>query len=99
MQSVTATYRDGQIILDSPVDWPDGSRISVVCIGEHLGLDESQWPTTEDGLRDLLAQMEAMEPIEFTSEDDAAIEAARIAALEYAHENWEQRATKLEHLF
>jgi hypothetical protein len=29
MHGALATYRDGQVIFDAPVDWPDGTRIEV----------------------------------------------------------------------
>lgn len=29
MQQTLATYRDGKIVLDAPVDWPNGTRIEV----------------------------------------------------------------------
>ncbi len=33
MHKVMATYRDGSVILDDPVDWPNGARIEVVQVG------------------------------------------------------------------
>ena len=33
MKSEFATYREGRIVLDSPVDWPEGMRIEVRPIG------------------------------------------------------------------
>jgi hypothetical protein len=30
-----ATYRDGNVVLDGPVDWPNGTRIEVVQVGAH----------------------------------------------------------------
>jgi hypothetical protein len=33
MQKVMATYRDGNVILDGPVDWPNGTRIEVAEVG------------------------------------------------------------------
>jgi hypothetical protein len=33
MHKVMATYRDGSVILDDAVDWPNGTRIEVVQVG------------------------------------------------------------------
>jgi hypothetical protein len=30
MKQVLATYRDGRVVLDAPVDWPDGIRLQVI---------------------------------------------------------------------
>jgi hypothetical protein len=37
MDKVMATYRDGTVILDSPVDWPDGTRIEVAQVAARDG--------------------------------------------------------------
>ncbi len=77
MSTVTGTYRQGQVQLDTPVDWQEGVRVRVVREEEAVGMREEDWPTTPEGIRELVARMEALEPLELTPEDEAEIEAAR----------------------
>lgn len=30
MKQTLATFRDGRVVLDAPVDWPDGIRLQVI---------------------------------------------------------------------
>jgi hypothetical protein len=30
MKQTLATFRDGRVVLDTPVDWPDGIRLQVI---------------------------------------------------------------------
>jgi hypothetical protein len=41
------------------------------------GLTEEEWPETEEGIAALLANLEAVEPLEFTPEEETEIAAAR----------------------
>ncbi len=103
MQKVTATYRDGQVILDSPVDWADGTRIEVTPTAsgevngdpdavvlrvrdqlraaltdpERWGLDEALWPRNQEEIQLLLRDMDAAEPLCWSSEELARLEADR----------------------
>lgn len=83
MTTISGTYRDGRVDLASPVDWPDGLRVEItVPVEEHIGLDEADWPTTDEGRAELVARFEAIGPLVFTAEDEAEIESARQAVRE-----------------
>jgi hypothetical protein len=82
MDTITGTYQEGRIILDSPVDWPEGSRVGVVppqAPAPRLGLRESEWPDDARGRAEWLAWYDALEPLELTPQDEAEIAAAREA--------------------
>lgn len=38
MRAVAGTYRDGCIVLDEPVDWPEGCRVAVEAVDQSVGL-------------------------------------------------------------
>ncbi len=50
MQSVTATFRNGRIEMDEPVDWPDGTQVEVTPVKPTVAADSSvsapmiEWP-------------------------------------------------------
>ena len=82
MITVTGVYRRGKVVLDSPVNWRDGSRVTVKPKAKTLGLNETDWPDSPQTRAELLRRFEALEPFEFTEDDRAAIEVAREAVRE-----------------
>ncbi len=99
MDEVSATYRDGIFVTDQPVDWPEGTPVVVLRSPSAIGLDESNWPTTKEGIKEWLAWFDSLEPVEFTPEEQERIDAARAAArkenIEAMGKNWGE----LENLF
>jgi hypothetical protein len=60
MGSVTAVFRNGQIELVGPVDWPDGTRVEVTPVQSPPS--RSGWPW--------LPPLDVGEFREFTADDD-----------------------------
>jgi hypothetical protein len=77
MMAVRGTYKKGRIILDSAVDWPEGSRVLIEPANPEMGLRESEWPETPENLAELLKRMDEFEPLEISPEEEREIEAAR----------------------
>jgi hypothetical protein len=101
MNGINATYRNGQIVLDEPVDWPEGKRLRVEPVTEEetVGIREEDWPTDPEGIARHLALMDRIEPLEMTPEEEAEWQAARKAQKEYEIATWEERCRKIERLF
>jgi hypothetical protein len=78
VSAVFGTYKQGRIELDEPVDWPDGMRVEVLRADEY-GLPEKDWPKTPEELAAWAAEVDALEPLEITPDDEAEIAAAREA--------------------
>lgn len=84
MSIIHGTYKHGHVELDSPVDWPEGVRVDILSPSPidkceydvDYGMDERDWPTTKEGIEELIARMEAREPVEYSAEDLERIEAA-----------------------
>jgi hypothetical protein len=72
---LTGTWKNGQVVLDAPADWPDGSRVVITRqedqVGERLGITEEEWPRTPEALVDWLKWLDSIEPIEMTPEEEA----------------------------
>ena len=58
MEKALATYRGGQLEFDGGVDWPEGTRVEVHPLQATVGMDESAWPTTAEGIAALLKQLD-----------------------------------------
>ncbi len=67
MNRVTGTYRNGNVALDQPVDWPEGTH--VVCEygaqTEHVDFyfDGSPWEDTPEAVQRWVEWFDALEPV------------------------------------
>ena len=77
MPSTTGTFQGGEIVPDTPVDWPDGTKVELEIANKSLkiGIDESEWRDDAESLVDSDAWLETFEPLEFTPEEEAEMAA------------------------
>jgi hypothetical protein len=71
---LTGTWKNGQVILDGPADWPDGCKLRVAAIPgpiEQTGIPDDQWPRDPQGIAELLERMDQIEPFEMMPEEEA----------------------------
>ncbi len=97
MSTTTGTWRDGRVVLDRPVDWPEGCRVLLEAVpDETFGIAESEWSDTPEGIADWLAWYDRLEPLEMTAAELAAWNASRRESAEHGAARLLQR---IEHLF
>jgi len=98
-KSLTGTWKDGQIVLDEPADWPEGCRVVIILQEgqreERLGITEEEWPRTPEALADWLKWLDSIEPIEMTPEEEADWLAWRQKIKEYELANFGKRVEGL----
>jgi hypothetical protein len=101
MSAIKGTYKNGQVILRQPADWPEGTEVLVEPLPQEptLGMREEDWPTDPEGIARHLALMDRIEPLEMTPEEEAAWLAARKAQKEFESANWEEHSRTIERLF
>src|SRR5260370_37795417 len=102
MVAMQGTIQKGQIVLDAPVELPEGTRVEVLPINgarPTLGMREEDWPTTPEGIAALLAQMDQVEPDWLSPEDDAAWRAALREQREFAKARVLADAEQLERMW
>jgi hypothetical protein len=101
MNTVMGTYKNGQVILNQPADWPEGTEVLIEPISQKqtLGIRDEHWPADPEGIARHLALMDRIEPLEMTPEEEAAWQAARQAQKELATARWEEHSRKIERLF
>jgi hypothetical protein len=66
MKSGVGTIRNGHVEFEKPIEWQSGPRVRVIPEEEPFGIPEEDWPTTPEGIRELLAKIDALEPLELT---------------------------------
>jgi hypothetical protein len=91
---LSATWKNGQVILDGPADWPEGCKLQVAAISrseEQTGIPDDQWPRDPQGIAELLERMNQIEPFEMTPEEEADWQAWRGKIKDYELANFEKR--------
>jgi hypothetical protein len=66
MVALKGTVKNGQVILDEPLDLPEGTRVEVLPVEPARltwGLREEDWPTTPEGIAELVARIDQIEPL------------------------------------
>lgn len=66
MDSIKATWTNGQIVPAQPVDWPEGSQlvVSPVTPAEaRLGMSEDEWHDDPKSIANWVAAVEQIEPL------------------------------------
>jgi hypothetical protein len=95
MSTVPGRYRDGKVVLDTPVDWADGIPVQVSPKSKKIGMTEDEWPATPEGIRQLQKTW-SFEPVELTPEEEAEWIAAREAVKKYTIEKMGQQENPFE---
>ncbi len=75
MNVISGTVKNGQVVLDEPATWPDGTRVQVVSVTMAEAADD-EGPATPEVIATRLALMDQVESGWLSPEDDAAWRAA-----------------------
>ncbi|MBL8797351.1 MAG: hypothetical protein JNM56_25845 [Planctomycetia bacterium] len=88
MNAVRATWKNGQIVPDGPVDWADGARLLVQP-------DNDDFADSPEAIADWLRWYDSLQPLIFTAEEQAAWEANRQARKDWEKSHVDERDAKL----
>jgi hypothetical protein len=89
---VHAVWRDGRIIPEGPIDWPEGCRLRIEPDSAQPATSEDHaedWSNAPEAVADWLAWYDSLEPLVFTPEEEADLRDWRRRVKEYtiAHMN------------
>jgi hypothetical protein len=90
METIRAVVTDGNLQLQSPLPWPDGTEVAIV-----LATAEQDRGMTHEEITRTLAAMDQSEPLEMTEEELALLEAERKARKEWEQSHFFERAEQL----
>jgi hypothetical protein len=101
MNIVKATFKNGQIIPEGPVSWPEGTELLVEPYQPELSVHthEEEWPTDPVSIAKRLALMDQIEPLEMTAEEEAEWQTALKAQKEFELAHWDERCRRIERIF
>src|SRR3954462_4087196 len=100
-KTIHAIWKDGRIVPNQPVDWPDGTALTVAPIGD-APLAEPEGNLLGDDPESIgrwLAWYDSLEPLVFTPEEEAAWQAARRERRDWEKSRFDERAQQLKGLF
>jgi hypothetical protein len=73
---IHATWKDGQIVPDGPVNLPEGCRLVVkpaLLETGSIGISEEDWPSTPEAVAEWLDCYDSLEPPVFTPEEEVEL--------------------------
>jgi hypothetical protein len=96
-------YEHGKVILDNPVDWPEGTHVNVICGVSSNGttdvrVDGVPWDDSQEGINNWITWLDSRQPV-LTGEELARFEADLRANREREKVNsstWVRRIDKLQ---
>ena len=92
--ALTGTWKDGQILLDKPADWPEGCRV-VLTPGEFpegvYGMTEEAQSNDPEAIARWLAEFDAIPPWQMTVAEEADWLATRQAVKDYTIAKMQER--------
>jgi hypothetical protein len=98
VDAIEGTFEKGQIVPDGPTSWPEGCRLRIEPVGSERAEETANGdaPETVEQIEDWLRWYHALEPLEFTPEEEADLAACRQKVKEHDLDKSQQR---LEGLF
>lgn len=97
-RSSAGTWKDGRVVLDEPVHWPEGVRLQVSVLGPKEagpGHTEAEWPETPEEIAEFLVRMDQIEPLEMTPDEEANRDAWRKTMRDHELSRQSQRIEEL----
>ena len=76
MNAVKAVWKDGKIVPDGPVDWPEGCKVLVEPVSNALGMvgiEEAEWRDDPDSIADWESWIATVQPLEYSPDEESAI--------------------------
>ncbi|MSR60053.1 MAG: hypothetical protein EXS05_20845 [Planctomycetaceae bacterium] len=101
MQAIRATWKNGQIVPDGPVDWPDGCRLVIdpEPYPSFVGMTEEEQRDDPESIARWIEAFDAIPPLEMTAEEEAAWQSARNAQREFDTATFDHRAESLRRMW
>jgi hypothetical protein len=90
---IHATWINGRIVPDDPVDLPEGCRLRVepeLAESEAIGISEEDWDNSPEAISEWLEWYKSLEPLVLTPEEEADLGRWRQKVKEYTIANMDK---------
>ena len=96
MNAIRATWKEGQVVVEEAVDWPEGCPLEV----RPLAVNDSKNDDVESNDPAVIArwivEFERISPLEMTAEEAAAWQAARQVQRDFELKTFDERADQIQ---
>ena len=96
MLAVHAKWKDGRVVVDEAVDWPEGCELEVRPVAVNGSEDDDVESNDPAAIARWIAEFQAVPPLEMTAEEEAEWQAARQAQREFELKTFDQRADQIQ---
>lgn len=78
MSVVRARYQNGQVVLESPVNWDDGTELRIETVDvTFVGMSEEEQGDNPEAIQTWINAVDAIPPLEMSEEEESALRAWR----------------------
>lgn len=97
MTSIRTTIQNRRIEIPAPDEFPDGTEVVVQLqpVGDQTGMKESDWEESPEAITDWLAWLDSLEPLVFSDQELAELEADRLARKQWEKSQFAAHADEL----
>ena len=94
MKTIHAIWKNGQIIPTQPVDWPDGTNLSIEAVEQPEGsaTEEDLLGNEPAAIARWIAAFDALPPMRMSEAEEAAWQAARREMKDYTIAKMQERS-------
>lgn len=96
MNAIRAKWKEGRVVVEEAVDWPEGCELVVHPVAVNDSNDEDVESNDPAAIARWIAEFERIPPLEMTAEEDAAWQAARQVQRDFELKTFEERADRIQ---
>lgn len=96
MIAVHAKWKDGQVVVEEAVDWPDGCELEVRPMIRNGSSDDLVESDDPEMIARWITEFQATPPVQMTATEEAEWHAARQAQREFELKTFQQRADQIQ---
>ena len=96
MIAVHAKWKDGRVVVDEAVDWPEGCELEVRPVTANGSVEEDSQANDLEAITRGIAEFQAIPPLQMTADEEAEWQAARQAQRQFELQTFDQRADQIQ---
>src|SRR5579862_1517086 len=96
-EAIPGTFHEGRVVLETPVDWPEGAKVEVELVDPEskIGISEEEWSDSPEAIAEWIRWYDSLEPLQITPEEEAEIAAWRQKIKEYTIANMHKNIDRM----
>ena len=95
MKAIRAKWKEGHVVVEEAVDWPEGCELVVRPVAVNDSNEDDVESNDPAVIARWIAEFERIPPLEMTAEESAAWQAARQVHRDFELKTFEERADQI----